>query len=131
MRDDSERARIRAALEEAAAKLLEGREPGPLTGLRLAELAGVKRHRLTHDNADLNESFQLQARAINRAQPAVDQLRRQLQHQREQINRLTAERAELRTRLTAYAAALVTVTEERDRLRTDHQPTARVTSLRR
>ena len=49
----SDAAEIRAALLQASEDLLEGRLPGPLTGVRLAEAAGVKRHRLTHDNRDI------------------------------------------------------------------------------
>lgn len=106
----------RAALQRAAADLLEGRVPGPLTGVRLVELAGVKRHRLTHDNPDINAQFQQRARELNRTKPEVDRLRVDLQAESARRRRVTAERDELRARLDAYATALTLVTDERDRL---------------
>lgn len=107
---------IREALEAAATDLLEGRATGPLTGVRLAELAGVKRHRLTHDNADLNREFQRRAAELNRSKPEVDRLREQLRHERERNSRLVAENQDLHDQLNNYAAALLSVVEERDAL---------------
>lgn len=107
---------VRTALQQAMDDLLEGRSPGPLTGLRLVELAGVKRHRLTHDNADLNRQFQQRARELNRNKPEVEGLRSQLAIERERNARLVAEREELRGRVQNYANALLTISEERDEL---------------
>ncbi|QIV87442.1 hypothetical protein [Glutamicibacter mishrai] len=109
-------ASIRAALQKAADDLLEGRVPGPLTGVRLIELAGVKRHRLTHDNPDINLSFQKRAREINRSKPEVESLRDQLAHELERAKRLSRERDALTEQLRNYATALVMVTNERDQL---------------
>lgn len=106
----------RAALQRAAEDLLEGRLPGPLTGVRLVEVAGVKRHRLTHDNPDINTEFQRRARELNRTKPEVDRLRGELEAESARRRRVTAERDELRGRLDAYATALMLVTDERDRL---------------
>jgi cell division protein FtsB len=114
---DSEAKQARASLQRAADDLLEGRVQGPLTGIRLVELAGVKRHRLTHDNADLNAAFQERARALNRTKPEVDQLRSRLKEETARNARLTAERIELVERVKRYAAALALVLDERDRLR--------------
>ncbi|HEY8700161.1 MAG TPA: hypothetical protein VIM08_04220 [Arthrobacter sp.] len=112
-----EKEQIRHALERAMDDLLEGRVPGPLTGLRLVELAGVKRHRLTHDNRDLNLEFQERATELNRTKPEVESLRKLLSDERERNTRLTAANRDLDKRLKAYATALLDVLEERDSLR--------------
>lgn len=107
---------IRAALQSAKDDLLEGRVPGPLTSIRLVEVAGVKRHRLTHDNKDINDEFQQRARELNRTKPEVDGLRAQLDDERKRNKRLVSERNALDKRVKAYATALHAVLEERDRL---------------
>lgn len=107
---------IRAALQQAKDDLLEGRVPGPLTSTRLVELAGVKRHRLTHDNPDINDEFQRHARALNRTKPEVDRLRTTLDAERERNKRLVTERDTLDQRLKAYATALLSLLDERDKL---------------
>ncbi|RAX47761.1 hypothetical protein DQ353_18470 [Arthrobacter sp. AQ5-05] len=108
---------VRAALQRAADDLIEGRVPGPLTGVRLVEVAGVKRHRLTHDNPDVNASFQERARALNRTKPEVDLLRARLAKESERNHRLSTEVKELGQRVKNYATALLTVVDERDKLR--------------
>lgn len=108
---------IRQALLTAADDLLEGRIPGPLTGVRLVEAAGVKRHRLTHDNPDINADFQERARAINHTKPEVENLRKRLDAERARSRDLAAQLAAATTQLQAYAAALAILTEERDQLR--------------
>lgn len=108
---------IRTALQQAADDLIEGRVPGPLTGIRLIEAAGVKRHRLTHDNPDINASFQERARALNRTKPEVELLRARLAREAERNHRLSTEVADLGQRVKNYAAALLTTVDERDRLR--------------
>jgi hypothetical protein len=100
-----EKEQTRQAIERAMDDLLEGRVPGPLTGLRLVELAGVKRHRLTHDNADRNNDFQERARELNRTKPEVESLRMALSDERERNARLTAANRDLDKRLKAYANA--------------------------
>jgi hypothetical protein len=107
---------IRSALQQAKDDLLEGRVPGPLTSTRLVELAGVKRHRLTHDNPDVNDEFQRRARALNRTKPEVDRLRANLDAERERNKRLVTERDTLDQRLKAYATAMLGLLEERDKL---------------
>ncbi|WAH98196.1 hypothetical protein [Arthrobacter sp. MMS18-M83] len=121
---------IREALQKAADDLLEGRATGPLTGVRLAELAGVKRHRLTLANPDINAAFQERARQINRSKPEVDALRTQLAEERERAGRLAQERDALARQLRNYAAALLAVTEERDRLLDRLRSSGNVTPLR-
>lgn len=113
---EEEQQATREALLRASADLLDGVVPGPLTGIRLVELAGVKRHRLTHDNPDINSEFQRRARQINRTKPEVERLRALLARERETRRRVTNERDELRARVRAYATALLALTEERDRL---------------
>lgn len=113
---ETETESIRTALQHAKEDLLEGRVPGPLTSTRLVEIAGVKRHRLTHDNPDINDEFQRRARALNRTKPEVDRLRANLDAERERNKRLVAERDTLDQRLKAYAAALLGLLDERDKL---------------
>lgn len=108
---------IRTALQRAADDLLEGRIPGPLTGVRLAEAAGVKRHRLTHDNADINVAFQERARSLNHHKPDVERLRAALAAEKSRRRHLTQENAVLVERLSAYASVIMALTEERDQLR--------------
>jgi septal ring factor EnvC (AmiA/AmiB activator) len=113
---ETETESIRAALQQAKEDLLEGRVPGPLTSTRLVEIAGVKRHRLTHDNPDINDEFQSRARALNRTKPEVDRLRANLDAERERNTRLVTERDTLDRRLKAYSTALLGLLEERDKL---------------
>lgn len=124
-------ASIRAALQKAADDLLEGRVPGPLTGVRLIELADVKRHRLTHDNPDINLSFQKRAREINRSKPEVESLRDQLAHELERAKRLSRERDVLTEQLRNYATALMMVTNERDQLLEQLQANGNIVPINR
>jgi septal ring factor EnvC (AmiA/AmiB activator) len=112
-----EKQQIRQALQCAMDDLLEGRVPGPLTSLRLVELAGVKRHRLTHDNPDLNNAFQERARELNRTKPEVESVRMALRAEKQRNARLAAANRDLDKRLKAYANALLDVLAERDSLR--------------
>ncbi|MCI0143972.1 hypothetical protein KNN17_20640 [Arthrobacter bambusae] len=113
---ETETESIRSALQQAKDDLLEGRVPGPLTSTRLVEIAGVKRHRLTHDNPDINDEFQRRARALNRTKPEVDRLRANLDAERKRNKRLVTERDTLDRRLKAYSTALLGLLEERDKL---------------
>ncbi|MFJ6531486.1 hypothetical protein [Microbacterium sp. NPDC091662] len=129
--NSDERNATRDALRHAAEQLLEGHVPGPLTGVRLAELAGVKRHRLTHDNPDISAEFQHRAKQINRTKPEVERLRTNLDKERAARRRVTEERDRLRERLDAYATALLVATEERDRLLRSLSARDNVTALPR
>lgn len=124
-------ASIRVALQKAADDLLEGRVPGPLTGVRLIEVADVKRHRLTHDNPDINLSFQKRAREINRSKPEVESLRDQLAHELERAKRLSRERDALTEQLRNYATALMIVTNERDQLLEQLQANGNIVPINR
>ncbi|MEV8183290.1 hypothetical protein [Specibacter sp. NPDC078692] len=125
----SEAEDIRSALQQAKEDLLEGRVPGPLTSLRLVELAKVKRHRLTHDNPDINIEFQRRAKELNRTKPEVDRLRANLEKERTRNKRLVAERDGLDKRLKAYATALNNLLDENSRLLETVQRRTNVTSI--
>lgn len=125
----NERDEIRARLQRAADDLLEGRVAGPLTGLRLVEIAGVKRHRLTHDNPEIARAFRARASEINRTKPEVERLRARVAKEEVRNRRLVRERDALAAQVKAYAAALLIVTDERDRLRSG-SGRARVTPIR-
>lgn len=107
---------IRQRLTSAASDLLEGRVPGPLTSVRLVEVANVKRHRLTHDNPDVNAEFQRRAREINRTKPEVDSLRNHLDSERATNAELRQKLVEVTARNNDYAATIIGLLDERDRL---------------
>ena len=117
--------RIREALASAMTDLLEGNLPGPLTQTRLVELAQervgadyqILRHRLTHDNPDINAEFQERKRNLNRTKPEVDRLRQLLADEKTRNARVVAENCELKGRLQAYASTLSVLVDERDNLR--------------
>lgn len=107
---------VRSALLAAKEQLLQGQVPGPLTSIRLVEVAGVKRHRLTHDNPDINEEFQRRAREINRTKPEVDGLRARLDAETKRNKKLVRKCEELKVQVEAYASALCNLLEENARL---------------
>lgn len=117
--------RIRSALSRSSQELLDGAVVGPLTQGRLIEHAQsflepgivIKRHRLTHENSDINEEFQHRKLELNRTKPEVERLRAQVERAHDRNTKLVRLTDGLQKRLDAYAAALLTVTEERDRLR--------------
>lgn len=123
--------KARAALKNAAEQLLDGVAPGPLTGVRLAELAGVKRHRLTHDNPDINIRFQERAREINRSKPEVELLRKRLAQERERNIKLDSDVDSLTLQLRNYATALAFVIDERERLIDQLRTNDEIQSFRR
>lgn len=109
-------AAAREALLAAKDELLEGRVPGPLTGTRLAEVAGVLRHRLAIDNPDINAEFQARAKELNRTKPEVDILRSRLDDLELKNGRLVTERDEALNTMRAYAQTIVGLIEERKQL---------------
>lgn len=72
--------------------LIDGQIPGPLTVVRLAEAAGVKRWVLTHRHPDLMRDFQQRAAHVNRHNPEVLKL-----HQR--VTQLDTQNKDLRARI--------------------------------
>jgi predicted nuclease with TOPRIM domain len=118
----------RDQISRAAEALLTGQIPGPLTVVRLAEAAGVKRWLLTHKHPDLMRDFQDRAAHINRENPEVLKLR-------ERLAALDRENRELRARLrdlddlvARYAQVINELAHEREQLR--HGPPADVVQLR-
>lgn len=107
----------RDQIVRAAEALLAGELPGPLTVVRLAEAAGVKRWLLTHRHVDLMRDFQERAAHINRENPEVLKLR-------EHLAALDRENRELRARLrdlddlvARYAQVINELAYEREQLR--------------
>lgn len=121
----------RALLARASEDLLEGRVPGPLTALRLVDLAGVKRHRLTHDNPDINAHFQRRAKEINRSRPEIDSLRGRLADEKTRNSRLVIEREDLRKTVKAYAETIRGLLDERALLLESLGVGSKVTPIRR
>jgi hypothetical protein len=87
---------LREGLLSAAEELLNRDILGPLTGLRLAEVAGVKRHRLTHDNPDIGRSFKDRARQLNRHKREVERLQDELAKRKTRTTALVRENQELK-----------------------------------
>jgi hypothetical protein len=73
-RPDDQRVHIARTIDQ----LIDGRIPGPLTVVRLAEAAGVKRWILTHRHPDLMRDFQQRAADLNRDNPEVLKLRQRV-----------------------------------------------------
>jgi hypothetical protein len=73
-RTDDQRVHIALTIDQ----LIDGRIPGPLTVVRLAEAAGVKRWILTHRHPDLMRDFQQRAADLNRDNPEILKLRQRV-----------------------------------------------------
>lgn len=131
MQDRTSAEATREALARASEDLLQGRVPGPLTGQRLAELAGVKRHRLTHDNPDINAEFQERARELNRSRPEVEALRVRLQKEKDRSGRLVVERDQARKTVKVYAETIRGLLDERELLMDALDGERRVRPIRR
>ena len=102
---DHERKEIIAA----AQRLLEGkplRSNGSLTVVTLAEEAGLKRWRLTHEHTDLMRGFQAQVKAAHGDPPQVTALKRKLVTAEEDLAKSRKECARLRARTEKYAQAI-------------------------
>lgn len=82
----------REHLARTIEQLIDGQIPGPLTVVRLAEAAGVKRWILTHRHPDLMRDFQQRAAHVNRDNPEVLKL-----HQR--VTQLDIQNKDLRARV--------------------------------
>lgn len=120
----------REALLAAAEQLLNGDVPGPLTGLRLTEVAGVKRHRLTHDNPDIAQSFKDRARQLNRHKPEVERLQDELAKRKARNSALFTENQELKDRIEAYATRIDELVTERAQLLEAMEGASKVASIR-
>ena len=118
----------RDQISRAAEALLAGQIPGPLTVVRLADAAGLKRWHLTHRHVDLMRDFQERAAHVNRENPEVLKLR-------ERLAALDRENRELRGRLrdlddvvARYAQVINELAHECEQLRLE--PTPGVVRLR-
>lgn len=111
--------------------LLSGEAVGPLTGIRPAELAGVKRHRLVHDNPDIAAAFKQRAAATNRTKPEVDALQKNLKIEKSRNCRLVQENFELRTRLELYASRIAEHVSDRDKLLAAIESGSKIQSMKR
>ena len=128
---DGSAADIRAALLAASEALLSGEAIGPLTGVRLVELAGTKRHRLTHDNPDIAAAFKERAGNINRTKPEVERLQVRLKEEQARNARLVEEATTLRNRVELYASRIAELTSHREGLLKALDQNAKVSSIRR
>ncbi|MCH8560288.1 hypothetical protein [Nesterenkonia sp. DZ6] len=97
----------------------------------LAEVAGVKRHRLTHDNPDINSSFQERARELNRRKPELDLVRERLAQERDRSIKSNREIESLTLQLRNYATALSVALDEREELIDQLRSDERIQSFRR
>jgi regulator of replication initiation timing len=119
----------REALLAATEQLLNGDVPGPLTGLRLAEVAGVKRHRLTHDNPDIAQSFKDRVRQLNRHKPEVERLQDELAKRKARNTALFTENQKLKDRIEAYATRIDELVTERAQLLEAMEGASKVASI--
>lgn len=118
----------REQIVRAAEALLGGAVPGPLTVVRLAEAAGVKRWLLTHRHVDLMRDFQERASHINRENPEVLKLRERLAALDRENRELRGRLRELDDLVARYAQVINELAHEREQLRL--QPPAGVLHLR-
>lgn len=105
----TEREAARLALLDAVEQLISGDQVGPLTGMRLCEVAGVKRHRLTHDNPDIYRDFM---RRVGDS-PNAKELRSTVRPSQ------SKEIAALRSEIQLLSTVLYALAEERDRLKAE------------
>jgi predicted RNase H-like nuclease (RuvC/YqgF family) len=118
----------RDQISRAAEALLAGQVPGPLTVVRLAEAAGVKRWRLTHRHPDLMRDYQDRAVHINRENPEILKLRERLAAMDHENRELRARLRDLDDLVARYAQVINEFAQEREQLRL--QPPGDVIQLR-
>jgi hypothetical protein len=97
---------IRTHIATTIDQLLDGQIPGPLTVVRLAEAASVKRWVLTHQHPDLMRDFQHRAALINRDNPEVLKLRQRITELDTQNKHLRARNRELTDLVDRYAQVI-------------------------
>jgi uncharacterized protein (DUF3084 family) len=105
---DDEREHLARTIEQ----LIDGQIPGPLTVVRLAEAAGVKRWVLTHRHADLMRDFQQRAAHVNRDNPEVLKLQQRLTQLDTQNKDLRARIRELDDLAARYAQVINELTAQ-------------------
>ena len=114
---------LRAHIAATIGQLLDGQIPGPLTVVRLAEAAGVKRWVLTHQHPDLMRDFQHRAAHINRDNPEVLKLRQRITELDEHNKQLRARNRELTDLVDRYAQVINELARRQER---HAEPTAEV-----
>jgi sensor histidine kinase regulating citrate/malate metabolism len=102
----------REHLARTIEQLIDGRIPGPLTVVRLAEAAGVKRWVLTHRHPDLMRDFQQRAAHVNRDNPEVLKLHQRLTQLDTQNKDLRARVRELDDLVARYAQVINELTAQ-------------------
>ena len=112
----------RDQISRAAEALLAGQVPGPLTVVRLAEVAGVKRWRLTHRHPDLMRDFQDRAAHINRENPEILKLRERLSAVDRENRELRARLRDLDDLVARYAQVINELAHECEQLRLEPPP---------
>lgn len=108
MTDDEER----AAISGAATMLVGGKVDGPLTVIRLAEVAGLKRWKLTHKHVDLMRAFQEAIGTERRQQIGTAAVAAQLEAERVHSRNLGIELRRLESLLERYAVVISELTSE-------------------
>lgn len=97
-----ERDQIRTAIDE----LVNGAVVGPLTVVRLAEVAGLPRWKLTHRHVDLKEAFQTAVGATPAGRANEERLEERLTAERAANETLRAEVRRLKEHLELYASVI-------------------------
>jgi len=103
---------VREHLARTIEHLIDGQIPGPLTVVRLAEAAGVKRWVLTHRHPDLMRDFQQRASHVNRDNPEVLKLRQRVTQLDNQNKDLRARVRELDDLVARYAQVINELTAQ-------------------
>ena len=112
----------RDQISRAAEALLAGQVPGPLTVVRLAEAAGVKRWLLTHRHPDLMRAFQERAAHVNRENPEILKLRERLATADRENRELRARLRGLDDLVARYAQVINELTHECEQFRYGPSP---------
>ena len=108
MTEDEER----DAINEAASMLLAGKVEGPLTVVRLAEVAGLKRWKLTHKHVDLMRAFQAETGAERSVIADTEAAEAALVAEKEKSRALASNIRRLESILERYAIVIGELTSE-------------------
>lgn len=96
----------RAAIELATTKLIDGSVEGPLTVVRLAEVAGLKRWKLTHKHTDLMHRFQNQIGMQSTRERLESELQTRLDSEVDKNRALAGENRRLNSVLERYVVVI-------------------------
>ena len=101
--------KYRVEIEKAMEHLLSGRplrSTGDLTVVQLAEEAGVKRWRLTHQHVDLTRRFQNEVATRDGKSPLLAPLRDEVARLKVELTGLRSKNSDLEERLSTYARVI-------------------------